>query len=42
MQHDKEMILLEALVKDQPLKLPAMEESKGGKGDGKNRLSLVL
>ena len=41
MQHDKEMILLEALVKDQPLKLPAMEESKGGKGDGKNRLSLV-
>ena len=40
-QHDKEMILLEALVKDQPLKLPAMEESKGGKGEGKNRLSLV-
>ena len=40
-QHDKEMILLAAFVKDQPLKLPAMEESKGGKGDGKNRLSLV-
>ena len=40
-QHDKEMILLEAFVNDQPLKLPAMEESKGGKGDGKNRLSLV-
>ena len=36
------MILLEAfIVKDQPLKLPAMEESKGGKGEGKNRLSLV-